>query len=75
MKTKFLEEAPGVQSYQRLQSLILLITFVVVTLYQIYNELINFDVLVLLAVASTAPKLIQKFTEVKQAKSLTNGNN
>ena len=66
MKTKFLEESPGVQSYQRLQSLVLLILFCVVTCYQTWNEVINFEVLVLLAVAATAPKLIQKYAEEKK---------
>ena len=61
----FFEEYDGKLSYQRLQSIILLILFCVVTCYEIYKNQINFEVLLLLAVAAIAPKLLQKIVETK----------
>lgn len=61
----FFEEEDGKLSYQRLQSFVLLGLFVVVTCWEIFYNQINFEVLVLLSVAATAPKLIQKFAEKK----------
>jgi len=61
----FFEESDGKLSYQRLQSIILLGLFVVVTCYQVYEGAYKLDLLLLLVVAATAPKLLQKFMEKK----------
>ena len=61
----FFEEYDGKLSYQRLQGFIILWLFCLVTGYEVWHNQINFEVLVLLAVAATAPKLIQKFVEKK----------
>jgi hypothetical protein len=63
--TKFLEETPGNKSYVRLQSLMTLIFFFVITGYQVYKETVNFELIVLLGTLAVAPKLIQKFSEQK----------
>jgi len=65
MKTKFLEEAPGVKSYVRLQSLLFLAFFFVITAYQVYQKTVDFELVLLLMVGAISPKLIQKFAEEK----------
>lgn len=65
MKTKFLEETPGVKSWTRLQSLLTLCFFFLITAYQVYKETVNFELILLLMVGAIAPKLIQKFAEQK----------
>jgi len=62
----FFEEYDGKLSYQRLQSFVLLGLFVLVTLYEVWKDQINFEVLVLLVVAATAPKLLQKVVEKRK---------
>jgi len=61
----FFEESDGKLSYQRLQSIILLGLFVFIVSYQVVKDVYNFEVLLLLAVAAIAPKLLQKFMEKK----------
>lgn len=70
MKTRFLEESPGVQSWQRLQSLLMLAFFFVITGYQVFTgKEIQFEFTTLLMVGALAPKLIQKFAEAKNSKT------
>jgi len=63
--TKFLEESPGVRSYQRLQSLMMMVFFFIITGYQVYKASVDFELILLLMVGALAPKLIQKFAEGK----------
>lgn len=64
----FFEEKDGKLSYQRLQSIILLCLFCIVTGFEVYKNQIDFEVLALLAVAAIAPKLLQKVVENKGVK-------
>ena len=66
--TKFLEESPGVRSYQRLQSLMMIVFFFIITGYQVYKSSVDFELILLLMVGALAPKLIQKFAENKTNK-------
>ena len=59
----FFEEYDGKLSYQRLQSIVLLSLFCFITLYEVYKDIIHFELLVLLLAGAVAPKLVQKFTE------------
>jgi hypothetical protein len=65
MKTGFLEEAPGNSSFVRLQSLLMTVLFMAVTLWQTYHGHFDFEILLLLAAFATGPKVVQKFVESK----------
>jgi len=65
MKIGFLQEAPGQYSFVRLQSLMMTVLFIVVTLWQTYNSHFDFEILLLLAAFATGPKIVQKFIETK----------
>lgn len=69
MKTKFLEEAPGVQSFQRLQSLLLTVLFILTVGYHVYKEGLSFELTVILAAVAVLPKTFQKIVEMKFGKS------
>ena len=61
----YLYEAAGVQSFQRLQSLILTILFVLAIGYHVYREGLSFDMAILLACVAVLPKTFQKIVEMK----------
>jgi len=73
MKTKFLEESPGVQSYQRLQSLLLTILLIAVVCLHVWNHGLDFEMALLLAAIAVMPKSFQKLIEMKY-QSKPNGN-
>lgn len=65
MKTRFLEEAPGVRSWARLQSLLLTILLMIIAGYQAYKQDISIELIVILGLLATAPKVLQKVWEKK----------
>lgn len=67
-KTKFLEVAPGEQSWQRLQSLLLTILFMLAAGYHVYKYGLTFEMAILLAAVAVLPKTFQKIVEVKFGK-------
>lgn len=70
MKAKigFLDEAEGQRSSVRLQMLLTLIFSFVVIGYQVYVDKIDYLLCLTLLCAAFAPKLLQKFAEIKTSK-------
>jgi hypothetical protein len=71
-KIKFLEEAPGVQSFQRLQSLLLTILFILAVSYHVYKNGLDFELTIILAAVAVLPKSFQKVIEMKYGKDTIN---
>lgn len=66
MKTGFLEEAPCVKSFVRLQSLLLTVLFMVVAGWEAYKGEVNVELLIILGSLAVIPKVFQKFVESKR---------
>jgi hypothetical protein len=68
-KIGFLDEAPGVQSFQRLQSLLLTVLFILAVGYHVYKAGLNFELAIILAAVAVLPKTFQKIVEMKYGNS------
>jgi hypothetical protein len=64
MKTGFLEEVPEQKSWVRLQSLFLTLTAMYLTVISPFRP-VSFEILLLVVLAAVAPKVVQKFAELK----------
>ena len=67
-KISFLEEEQGVQSWQRLQSLLLTILFILAVGYHVYLQGLTFELTIVLAAVAVIPKSFQKIVEMKYGK-------
>ena len=65
-KTGFLETKPGYKSSTRLNTLIILIFWIVISIYQVVfkGEFSGFEYHILILTAAFAPKTISKFAEM-----------